>query len=363
MVQPTSAAIEASLRKIADPNSGRDVISADLIKGLVVQDGHVSFTIEVSPEEAPGAEAIRRTCEQTVLAVPGVRSVTAVLTAHRSSPVKSAQSPPHSAAPLTLAGVGAIIAVGSGKGGVGKSTVAVNLALALANRGYRIGLLDADIYGPSVPKLLGLSEKPRADQGQLIPAQAFGIKAMSIGLLVPNDQAVIWRGPMVVNALAQLLSGVAWQPLDILVIDLPPGTGDVQLSMAQRVRLAGAVIVSTPQDLSLIDARRAIAMFEKTSVPILGLIENMSQFVCPHCNIATPIFGHGGAKSAADKAGHPFLGDVPLVPAIRETSDAGKPIVATAPQSTESVAFLRIADVLLAQLSQHQRQAPKIIVE
>jgi ATP-binding protein involved in chromosome partitioning len=358
--------VEGALGRIIDPKSRQDVVSAGLIRGLVLKDGHVGFTVEVAPEDGPSAEPTRLACEKAVLSLPGVRSVTAVLTAHSGTrgPAPAEPKPaPHSAAKLAIDGVGAIIAVASGKGGVGKSTVAVNLALALARTGKRVGLLDADIYGPSVPRLLGLSGKPRTQGDKLVPASAYGLKAMSIGFLVADDQAVIWRGPMVVSALAQMLTGTAWAPLDILVVDMPPGTGDVQLSMAQRVPLAGAVIVSTPQDLSLIDAKRAIAMFEKTAIPILGLIENMSLFVCPHCGETTPIFGHGGAHAAADAAGLPFLGEVPLLPVIRETSDAGRPVVATAPEGAEAAAFTRIAEAVGRQLAQSRKAAPRIVIE
>jgi ATP-binding protein involved in chromosome partitioning len=358
----TRDAVEGALRRIQDPRSRQDVLAAGLIRGLVLKDGHVGFTVEVAAEDGPGAEPLRLACEKAVLALPGIRSVTAVLTAHAGAPRGPASTPP-SASKLAIEGIGAIIAVASGKGGVGKSTVAVNLALALARQGRRVGLLDADIYGPSVPRLLGLSGKPRTEGSKLLPSSAYGLKAMSIGFLVADDQAVIWRGPMVVSALTQMLTGTLWAPLDILVVDMPPGTGDVQLSMAQRVPLAGAVIVSTPQDLSLIDARRAIAMFEKTAVPILGLVENMSFFVCPHCGETTPIFGHGGAREAAKAAQIPFLGEVPLLPLIRESSDQGRPVVASAPDSAEARAFLAIAEAASAELGHSRKPAPRIVIE
>jgi ATP-binding protein involved in chromosome partitioning len=359
VAEVTREALESALARIIEPKSGRNVLAADLIRGLVVRDGHVGFTLEVAAGEGPASEPLRLACEKAVLAVPGVRSVTAVLTAHSGGPPKP--QAPASDSKLALSDIGAVIAVASGKGGVGKSTVAVNLALALAANGQRVGLLDADIYGPSVPRLLGLSGKPRAEAGKLVPFEAYGLKAMSIGFLVSDEQAVIWRGPMVVSALTQMLTGTDWGALDVLVVDMPPGTGDVQLSMAQRVPLAGAVIVSTPQDLSLIDARRAIAMFEKTAVPILGLIENMSLFVCPHCGKETPIFGHGGARAAAAERGLPFLGEVPLLPLIRETSDEGRPVVATRPGSPEAAAFTAIAAALRKELARGRRAAPKII--
>ena len=259
-----------------------------------------------------------------------------------------------------------VIAVASGKGGVGKSTTAVNLALGLKRLGLSVGLLDADIYGPSIPRMLGLTEKPRTNADKkLVPLEAFGLKAMSIGLLVPEEQAVIWRGPMVMSAIGQLLADVAWAPLDVLVIDLPPGTGDAQLTLCQRAPLAGAVIVSTPQDIALIDARKALAMFEKVEVPVLGMIENMSYFLCPHCGERSDIFAHGGARATAEKLGLPFLGEVPLHIAIREHADAGRPIVATAPESPEAESYMAVARGVLARLDgtgDSGRPAPRIVI-
>jgi ATP-binding protein involved in chromosome partitioning len=253
--------------------------------------------------------------------------------------------------------------VASGKGGVGKSTVAVNLALALARLGLKTGLLDADIYGPSVPRLMGITERPRAQDGKFIPIEKYGIKTMSIGFLLREDEATIWRGPMVQSALTQMMNDGLWAPLDVLVIDMPPGTGDAQLTIAQRVPLKGAVIVSTPQDIALIDARRGIAMFRKTQVPVLGVIENMSTFICPHCGHESHIFGHGGARETAATLGEVFLGEIPLNPVIRETSDAGTPIVAAAPDSPEARAFLLIAEQVAATIARPQRAAPKIVFE
>jgi ATP-binding protein involved in chromosome partitioning len=259
--------------------------------------------------------------------------------------------------------VGAIIAVASGKGGVGKSTVAANLAIGLSKVGLRTGLLDADIYGPSVPRLLGIRDKPESDGKKLKPIETFGIKTMSIGFLVNEEEAVIWRGPMVMSALTQMLNDVSWAPLDVLVVDMPPGTGDAQLTIAQRVPLKGAVIVSTPQDLALIDARKGLAMFQKTQVPVLGIIENMSTFVCPHCGHESHIFGHGGARQVANRIGVPFLGEIPLVPAIRETSDSGTPITASKPESPEARAFVAIAQKIAEKIAAPSRAAPRIVLE
>ncbi|HEX3666771.1 MAG TPA: Mrp/NBP35 family ATP-binding protein [Rhizomicrobium sp.] len=352
-----------ALAGIPDPASGKTLVAAGLIQGLVVKNGHVSFAIEVPVERGGAAEPLRKQAETVVSSLPGVLSVTAVLTAHHH-PQSTGSPTPSPPRPAGVPGVGAIIAIASGKGGVGKSTVAANLALALARIGLKTGLLDADIYGPSVPRLLDIHEKPRSPDGKTLePIEKFGIKAMSIGFLIKEDEPMIWRGPMVTSALSQLLLEVNWAPLDVLVVDMPPGTGDAQLTMAQRVPLKGAVIVSTPQDLALIDARKGLAMFRKTKVPILGIVENMSVFVCPHCGAESHIFSHGGARKVAESLGAPFLGEIPLVPAIRETSDAGTPIVAQAPQSAEARAFIALAENVAKSLMAPVRQPPRIVME
>ncbi len=357
----TQAQVIEALKRVNDPASGRNVVEAGLIQGLAVRDGHVSFSIEVPAERGRAAEPVRKACEDAVRAMPGVLSVMAVLTAHRGPK-------PHvhrhaRAGADGVAGVQSIIAVASGKGGVGKSTVAANLALALAKLGLKTGLLDADIYGPSVPRLLDIREKPEADGKTIKPVEKYGIKTMSIGFLVNEDTPAIWRGPMVQSALTQMLDDVAWAPLDVLVVDMPPGTGDAQLTMAQRVPLKGAIIVSTPQDLALVDARKGLAMFRKTHVPILGIVENMSTFVCPHCGTESQIFGHGGARATAQQLDAPFLGEIPLVPSIRETSDAGTPIVVAAPASKEAQSFLALAREVADKIAAPSRAAPKITVE
>ncbi|MDE2182772.1 MAG: iron-sulfur cluster carrier protein ApbC [Alphaproteobacteria bacterium] len=348
-----------ALDQVIDPVSGRSVVHEDIVQGVALRDGHVAFALEVDPARASAAEPLRQACENAVRALPGVLSVSAVLTAHReAAPARRAPPPPSG-----IPGVNAIIAVASGKGGVGKSTVAVNLALALAQQGLKVGLLDADIYGPSVPRLMAINERPLAQNGKFVPIEKYGIKTMSIGFLIREDEATIWRGPMVQSALTQMMNDGLWAPLDVLVIDMPPGTGDAQLTIAQRVPLKGAVIVSTPQDIALIDVRRGIAMFAKTQVPVLGVIENMSTYVCPNCGHESHIFGHGGARETAAKLGTPFLGEIPLQASIRETSDAGTPIVAAAPDGAEARAFLLIAKDVAAKITASERVPPKIVFE
>ncbi len=370
MTAATEADVVKALEKIRDPASGRNVIEAGLIEGIAVRGRYASFTVEVPAARGPAAEPLRKACEEAVAKIPGILSVTAVLTAHHERNARAA--PPRPAAhdhaqpqaQRSIAGVQSVIAVASGKGGVGKSTVAVNLALGLARLGLKTGLLDCDIYGPSVPRLLGITERPRATAGKLSPIVKFGLKTMSIGFLVEEDKPMIWRGPMVQSAITQMLADVDWAPLDVMVVDMPPGTGDAQLTLAQRVPLKGAVIVSTPQDLALIDARKALAMFRRTEVPVLGIVENMSLFICPHCGHESHIFGHGGARDTAARLGCDFLGEIPLVMSIRETSDAGTPVVANAPESPEAQAFAAVAQKVSAKLAvDATRAAPKIIFE
>ncbi|MDR3526784.1 MAG: Mrp/NBP35 family ATP-binding protein [Rhizomicrobium sp.] len=365
-----------ALDDVIDPVSGRSVVQQDMIQGLVVREGHVGFALEVAAERGAKAEPLRIACQTAVEMLPGVLSVTAVLTAHSGEEATGGHHKGHRhghdhaghdhakpAAAVGIPGVAAVIAVASGKGGVGKSTVAVNLALALARLGLKVGLLDADIYGPSVPRLLGLTERPEGIDGKFVPIEKYGIKAISIGLFLDEDQATIWRGPMVQSALVQMMNDGLWAPLDVMVIDMPPGTGDVQLTIAQRLPLKGAVIVSTPQDIALIDARRGISMFRKTHVPILGIIENMSTYICPNCGHESHIFGHGGARETASTLGEAFLGEIPLNTAIRLTSDSGTPIVAAAPDSPEARAFLLIAQQVAVKIAAPQRAAPSIVFE
>jgi ATP-binding protein involved in chromosome partitioning len=362
-----------ALRGVADPDKGSDIVSLGMISGLVIRDGNIGFAIEVEPERGPRLESLRKAAERAVEALPGVISVTAVLTAETPS---HTTTPPRPSSPAAAArrergivpGVGAIVAVASGKGGVGKSTVAANLALALAANGLAVGVLDADIYGPSMPRMLGIAgRRPGSRDGKILePIPSYGLKCMSMGFLVAEETPMIWRGPMVMSALQQMLRDVAWGDLDIMVVDMPPGTGDAQLTMAQQVPLAGAVIVSTPQDIALLDARKGLNMFRKVDVPVLGIVENMSYFLCPHCGQRSDIFSHGGARREAERLGTEFLGEVPLDIAIRETSDGGRPIVVSAPDSPHAEVFRHMAARVWEKVSgtdAERRPPPKIVVE
>jgi ATP-binding protein involved in chromosome partitioning len=324
-----------------------------MLEGVHAHDGLVQVTLAIRREDAQALEPTRAKIETVLAALPGVKNATVVFTAHRpgppgASPGGVADRPPPAVA---LPDIKNIIAVASGKGGVGKSTVAVNLAVALAQGGLRVGLLDADIYGPSLPRMLGVNVKPEVKDGVIQPLHAWGLTCMSIGFLVPEEAAMIWRGPMVTGALNQMLTQVAWGPLDVLVVDMPPGTGDIQLSLAQKTKLRGAVVVSTPQDIALIDARRGVKMFEQLKVPVLGIVENMSYFSCPNCQHRSDIFGHGGARDEAARIGVPYLGGVPLLLAIRETGDAGLPIIASEPDGEAAAAYRAITENLLASIA------------
>ena len=366
MAALTTDGLRAVLRGVVDPASGRDIVAAGLVDSLAVRDGLVHLALRTDRSSAPAMEQVRRAAEALLSKQPGVVNATAVLTAHRAEPPArpAAPSRPAPAAKAALLPeVANIVAVASGKGGVGKSTTAVNLAVALAQQGHRVGLLDADIYGPSLPRMLGVDRKPEIRDGMMVPLQAWGLSAMSIGFLVDPDAAMIWRGPMVMGALEQMMGQVHWGALDILIVDMPPGTGDAQLTMAQKVSLSGAVIVSTPQDIALIDARRGVRMFEKTLVPVLGLVENMSVFCCPNCGHRTELFGHGGARREAEALGIPFLGEVPLLLDIRTTSDAGTPICASDPESAAAQAFAAIARRVWDGLAARQPKAPRIVMD
>jgi ATP-binding protein involved in chromosome partitioning len=387
-----------ALKAVRGPDGNGDIVAQGLVSEIVINSGKVYFSLYVDPARAKALEGLRIDAEHVVKGLPGVENAIVTLTADREAgsapPPPPSQAPVHSngnghaargASPFSkpqtpppgpggarprgniAPGIAKIVAVASGKGGVGKSTTAVNLALGLQKLGKKVGILDADIYGPSMPKLLGLKGKPQQlVDNKLQPMEAYGLKVMSMGFLVDEETPMIWRGPMVMSALSQMLKDVAWGELDILVVDMPPGTGDAQLTMAQQVPLAGAVIVSTPQDLALIDARKGLNMFRKVDVPVLGLVENMSTFVCPHCGEKSDIFSHGGARREAERLGVPFLGEVPLTMDVRETSDAGTPVVAATPDAPAAKSYLEIARNTLAGLeagAASVRAAPKIVME
>jgi ATP-binding protein involved in chromosome partitioning len=373
-VSVTQQEVLDSLAKVMSPR-GVALSHAGVLSAISVSDGKVFFSINVDAAEARAWEGVRAEAEAAVRAIPGVTVAMIALTAERKAgaapaapphrhahahaqgvaPASSHRPPQSPVSPMSkqseIPGISAVIAVASGKGGVGKSTTALNLALGLRDLGLRVGLLDADIYGPSVPRLTGIREKPQLnDDKKMIPIMRFGLAIMSIGFLVEEDTAMIWRGPMVMSAITQMLRDVAWGTLDILVVDMPPGTGDAQLTLAQNVPLKGAVIISTPQDLSLIDARRGLAMFKKVNVPVLGIVENMSYFQCPHCGTRSDIFGHGGARHEAERLGVPFLGEIPLHMSIRATSDSGTPVVESEPDGPYAAIYRAIGAKVRDQL-------------
>ena len=404
MTAPSTDALREALRAIRDPASGRDIVSAGLVEGMQIREGLVHVTLLTDRAQAAAMEPVRREAEAVLMRQPGVANATAVLTAHKgpspaSAPAARQGVPRPGAAPgpgghghahgpgarggagngpgaggpgggpaaggkaLLLPEVKTIIAVASGKGGVGKSTVAVNLAVSLARQGLKTGLLDADIYGPSLPRMLGIHRKPEVRNEKMVPLEAWGLSCMSIGFLVDEETPMIWRGPMVMGALEQMLGQVHWGALDVLVVDMPPGTGDAQLTMAQRVSLTGAVIVSTPQDIALLDARRGVKMFEKTRVPVLGLVENMSFFHCPNCGHQSDIFGHGGARIEADRLGIPFLGEIPLLLDIRTAADAGTPIAASQPDGEAAKAYDALAKLVWEKVLKPVAAGPRIVIE
>ena len=349
----TKQAVLAALDDLSLPDGGT-LVSRDMVRALAVEGDTVRFVIEApDPEVARRMEPVRAAAEALVRALPGVASASVVMTAHGPAPKPAAPSlkigghPTPQAGPQRVAGVDRIIAVGSGKGGVGKSTVSSNLAVALARQGRRVGLLDADIYGPSQPRMMGVSGRPASPDGKtILPLHAHGVTVMSIGLMLKEDEAVVWRGPMLMGALQQLLGQVAWGELDVLIVDLPPGTGDVQLTLCQRTHLTGAIVVSTPQDVALLDARRAIDMFGKLKTPVLGLIENMSAYVCPNCGHEEHLFGHGGVRTEAERLGVPFLGEIPLSIDVRLGGDAGRPVALG--EGPVAEAYARLAERLVA---------------
>ncbi|MBO0345047.1 iron-sulfur cluster carrier protein ApbC [Roseibium sp. CAU 1637] len=404
MSEAIKQAVLEQLSKVKGPDLEGDLVSLKLISDIFVSDGRVAFSITVPAHRAQELEPLRQAAEKVVREVDGVEAAMVALTAEKmpgapspaptppaapsgASPVRPAPTPAQAAAvppPMQgrgghppqeqatakpgVPGVKRIIAVASGKGGVGKSTTTTNLALGLQANGLKVGVLDADIYGPSIPRLFQVSGRPEPVSGRVLkPLEGYGIKVMSMGFMVEEDTPMIWRGPMVISALTQMLREVAWGELDVLVVDMPPGTGDAQLTMAQQVPLAGAVIVSTPQDLALIDARKGLNMFRRVDVPVLGIVENMSYFICPGCGGRHDIFGHGGARKEAEKLGVPFLGEVPLDIAIRENSDNGTPIVVSAPDSQHAQIYRDIASKVMAEIERYaetgEKTAPNIVFE
>ena len=381
-------AVLETLKTIKGPDFEGDIVSLGLISDIFIANSKVFFSITVPAERAQALEPLRAAAERAVKAMPGVEGAVVALTAEKKGggmeaapprpvpprPAPAARPAPQTAPPAQqsgkrgVPGVEAIIAVASGKGGVGKSTTAVNLALGLAANGLKVGILDADIYGPSMPRLLGISGKPQSIDGRVLkPMENYGIKVMSMGFLVDEETPMIWRGPMVMSALSQLLREVEWAPLDVLVLDMPPGTGDAQLTVAQQVPLAGAVIVSTPQDLALIDARKGLNMFKKVDVPLLGIVENMSYFLAPDTGVRYDIFGHGGARKEAERLGVPFLGEVPLTMDVRESSDAGRPVVVSDPNGAQALVYRTIAAKVIERIREEQKSAsastPNIVFE
>jgi ATP-binding protein involved in chromosome partitioning len=393
MADVTKEQVLEKLKGVRGPDMDGNIVDMGLVSDVFISDSKVYFSITVPAERARELDPLRAAAERVVKEIPGVKGAMVALTADKKAtasqaPVqRPAATPPHAghshaghahaAAPgqrpagpakAGIPGVGAIIAVASGKGGVGKSTTSVNLALALRANGLRVGILDADIYGPSMPRLLKISGRPQQIEGRMIrPMENYGLKVMSMGFLVDEEVAMIWRGPMIQSALLQMLREVAWGELDVLVVDMPPGTGDAQLTMAQQVPLAGAVIVSTPQDLALIDARKGLAMFRKVEVPVFGIVENMSYFIAPDTGARYDIFGHGGARKEAERIGVPFLGEVPLTIGIRETSDAGTPVVVSEPDGEITKVYREIArkvwDQISAQKADTSRAMPNIVFE
>ena len=347
----TREAVLDILKGITDPVSGQDIVAAGLVRALTVEEGTVRFVLEIDPAKATIMEPVRAEAEKRLGGLDGVSKVSAMMTAHSAKAppdLKAAKKPAAPAGPQPVAGVDRIVAIASGKGGVGKSTVAANLAVALAAEGRRVGLLDADVYGPSQPRMLGVSGRPASPDGKtILPLRNHGVTMMSMGLMTNEDQAVVWRGPMLMGALQQMMNQVQWGALDVLLVDLPPGTGDVQLTLTQKFAIHGAIIVSTPQDVALLDARKGIDMFRQMKTPILGMIENMSTHICSNCGHEEHVFGHGGVKAEAEKLGVPLLAEVPLHLDIRLAADGGAPIVAAKPDAAQSAAFRQVARDLI----------------
>jgi ATP-binding protein involved in chromosome partitioning len=353
-VSPTKEQVLDALRTVQDPDLHKDIVALGFVKDVAIAKGEVDFTIELTTPACPVRDEMKAEAEQKVAALPGVTAARAKMTAD----VKARGGFGRQAVP----GIRNIVAVGAGKGGVGKSTTAVNLAVALQRKGARVGLMDADVYGPNTPQMLGIEGGPEVSgEKRMLPPEAHGLKVISMGMLVPPDQPIIWRGPMLHGAVQQFMRDVEWGELDYLVVDLPPGTGDVSLSMAQSVPVAGAVVVTTPQGVSVADVRKAVAMFRQLNIPVLGVVENMSYFVCGHCQERTEIFGHGGGARMAQDLGIPFLGEVPIDTRVRTGGDEGQPIVAAAPDAPAAKAFSEVASRVAAQISIQNMRVLKVI--
>ena len=362
MTEHLKEKILLALKEIKLDGVSQDIVELNLVSGINIKNGNVQFSIEIDEKYKNYASEIIKKSQKIVMNLPEVKSAVAIPTSHKNLTSLKQESSSINRE-NNIEGINKIIAVASGKGGVGKSTTAINLAISIKKNGYNVGILDADIYGPSIPKLIGSNQKPQSDGKKLKPVNAFGLQVMSIGFLVPDDSPTIWRGPMVISALTQLLTQVSWKNLDFLIVDLPPGTGDIQLSLSQKANLSGSVIVSTPQDLALIDARKGLNMFRKVDVPVLGIIENMSFFICPSCNEQTNIFGNGGAKKEAENLGVDFLGAIPLDCEIRSTSDEGIPITEKNDKSPQSKTYNKIAKIIISKVYKIKNPAPKIIFD
>ena len=367
MATVTQEDVLSVLKRLAAPDGRGNIVSAGLVSDIAIQGGTVMFALTTTPQHVRTMEILRGAVEKAVLGIPGVEKAMIALTAERA-PGQQQPQPQQGQRGMAVPGIKHLIAVASGKGGVGKSTTAVNLALALHSLGLKVAVLDADVYGPSMPKLFGLTGKPEASDAEgkkMKPMKRYGVELMSVGFLVAEDTPMIWRGPMVMSALTQLLRETEWSPADVMVIDMPPGTGDVQLTLAQQTPLSGAVIVSTPQDLALIDARKGLNMFKKVNVPVIGIVENMSYFTCTKCGERHEIFGHGGAKEEAARINVPFLGEIPLDKEVRLRSDSGEPVVATQPESLHTAIYRDVARQVWASLESGtlSRPAPRIVME
>jgi ATP-binding protein involved in chromosome partitioning len=352
-VSVTSEQVLSALRAVQDPDLHKDIVTLGFVKDVKVEGGEVDFTIELTTPACPVRDEMKAEAERLVAALPGVTAARAKMTAD----VRARGGFGRQAIP----GIRNIVAVGAGKGGVGKSTTAVNLAVALQRKGARVGLMDVDVYGPNIPQMLGITEPAYGNAGRIAPGEAHGLKVISMGMMVPPDQAVIWRGPMLHGAVQQFMRDVEWGELDYLVVDLPPGTGDVSLSMAQSVPVAGAIVVTTPQGVSVSDVRKAVGMFRQLNIPVLGVVENMSTFACPHCGERTDIFGHGGGEKMAADMGIPFLGAVPIDTRVRSGGDEGQPIVSVAPESPAGAAFIEVAGKVAAQISIQAMRVLRVI--